>query len=233
MKVTRTSQRTAVHLRSQSGPCLKWSTSGSLGKSSDGDVNSWKKWRLKWVAFEGTSLYKRSCDGSRWLTAGEIIFYRRRNSALVCTRKSVDDEKAFSKFHILLKGLNDFVPIIYLYLDSQLHWWLLFWLMIISLLGIHELPFAAIQNFGLFSSPVVCFWRCFKSSSSCSSSNVERRIPCIEACSCFLVIKDFGKESHVLQVMPRTPMLQISLCDSVLIISWITTPCTCGIDIHQ
>jgi len=50
------------------------------------------------IAVNGTSVYTRSCDESRRLTAGAIIYYRRRNSVFVSTRHSVDDEKACRKF---------------------------------------------------------------------------------------------------------------------------------------
>jgi len=69
------------------------------------------------IALEGAALYTRSCDGIRWITAGVITFYKQRNSVFVSTRHSVDDGKTCSKFHSLLKGVNNFVPVIYIFLD--------------------------------------------------------------------------------------------------------------------
>ena len=42
---------------------------------------------------------------------------------LLSTRRAVDDEKPCSKFHILLKGINDFVQIIYLLTDEVNTWY--------------------------------------------------------------------------------------------------------------
>ena len=83
----------------QSGSFFRWPIRVSLANSSVHEVrNSWKIWRLKRIylsviAVKGTPLYTGSCDGRRWLTAGVILFYRRRNSVLLFKRHAVDDEK--------------------------------------------------------------------------------------------------------------------------------------------
>jgi hypothetical protein len=42
---------------------------------------------------------------------------------LVSTRHAVDDEKPYSEFRILLKGVNDFVQIIYFFTDEVNTWY--------------------------------------------------------------------------------------------------------------
>ncbi len=89
-----------------------WPIGHSLVQSSVGDV---KKMRMKVdvsdTALEGTTLCTGWSDGNLWLIAGIKIVLRRRNSVFVSTCHAVD-EKPWSEFHILLKVINEFVPII-------------------------------------------------------------------------------------------------------------------------
>jgi len=67
------------------------------------------------IAVNGTTVYTRSCDESRRLTAGAIIYCEIRCSYLRVIPLMMKRHAVNSK--ILLKSVNDFVPIIYTFLD--------------------------------------------------------------------------------------------------------------------